>query len=85
MLGIGDLIHPESALGFFDALTGQRDRPGFFIDDIIGFDIVVELLVVTLHDLIGSKLSDEFVGLQIQIGGFFSLPRNDQRGPRLVD
>src|SRR5882762_5554464 len=67
---VGHVGQAEEALALIEALFGQRGLAMLFVDGVVD---------------IANQLGDDFVDLEIFIGGLFGRAGDDERGARLVD
>src|SRR6267154_6759642 len=67
---IGHIGETEEALALVEAFFGQRGLAMLFVDGVVD---------------IANQLGNDFVDLEIFVGGLFGWAGDDQRGARLVD
>ena len=86
VLRIGQVFDLEGLLGLLDAPGGEGGGARLFIDDIVGVDVDVLLLLgVHLGDALALQAGDELVHDGVQLGGLLALSGDDQGGAGLVD
>ena len=86
VLHIHQVFQPEEFLRLLDTGLGQGRGLGLLVDDVVGVDdVVVLLLVVQLLDLVHLQGAGEAVGHLVQVGGLVAAAGDDQRGSGLID
>ena len=86
VLHIHQVFQPEEFLRLLDTGLGQGRGLGLLVDDVVGVnDVVVLLLVVQLLDLVHLQGAGEAVGHLVQVGGLVAAAGDNQRRSSLID